>query len=152
MATAAEIQEQIREAEAELERSAVAKRAAYEAMNAAKERQRLRRELDEIQGRIRSNQHVERMRNSYRDEIDADRAGDHLPGDEDSRSTRATPSADSSSGVQFANCRDAVLQGEQDWCIEGMSWLEHALKQTYQSLAMSGNFKVGLHDLSLIHI
>ena len=152
MATAAEIQEQIREAEAELERSAVAKRAAYEAVSAAKERQRLRRELDEIQAGIRSNQHIESMRNSYRDEIDADRAGDHLPGDEDSRSTRRdpAPSADSS-GVQIANCRDAVFSGEQEWRIEGMSWLENALEQNGQSLAMSECFTVGHHDFCLMY-
>ena len=140
MATAAEIQEQIREAEAELERSAVAKRAAYEAVSAAKERQRLRRELDEIQGRIRSNQHIESMRNSYRDEIDADRAGiTYL--EPKTRGQHGDPRHRQLVRVQIANCRDAVLRrAGVAHRRDVLAW--NALEQNGQSLAMM-KFTVG---------
>ena len=76
MATAAEIQEQIREAEAELVRRRAAQEAASQEVAAANERQRLRRELDKIQRRITTAEYHERYHRRYRTQIDAAQGGD----------------------------------------------------------------------------
>ena len=149
MATAEAIREQIREAEARLEQSEADTLAARRALSAADERQKLRRQLDAIEEEIRGEQEHQRMLHSRREGVDADMAGCHKP--DSNGQTQPTLRRAPADTVQIANCRTAVVYGEQEWRIEGMSWLKNALKQACICRTESRTSAVGSHDLVLVY-
>ena len=114
MATADEIREQIREAEAVLEQRRTERAAASAEVEAANERQRLRRQLDSIRSATNFETMLRDARLRERAGVDQDVAGPAAPGmfrRAPSAPAPQTVPAESESAPQIANCRD-VVDGE----------------------------------------
>ena len=155
MATAEDIRELIRVAQEGLERDQRARTAAYQELEDAHERQTLRRELDEIRAQRET---VRRATSAYQDTraaVDRDRMGTIAISPTSGMNHHAAspePSiADCYGGPQIVDCGGAVVKGEQEWRIEGMSWLENALGQFESDYAESDAFTVGGHKFDLVY-
>ena len=157
-ATEEEIQAQITAARLALDDATSAKVRANEAINVAVRRQRLRRELDSLNQRISVQNSLAQGKLAYRDRIDNDESGPHLPDSEDGSfptnragPNRAPPGEVTFSGSVRVNCSDAVKTREMEWTIEGMSWLESTLSQNGMSYLEGTAFNVGEHRFELYY-
>lgn len=119
----------------------------------ANERQRLRRELDEIEKQLL----VERRRHSsyqdLRSLVDNDRYGEHMP--RNGRDSLTRNAVRQASGGQrrkgTLDCRKAVCDGEVEWTLKGFSWLLGTLEQAGESYATSSKIQVGGHGFTLAY-
>eukprot|EP00928_Gymnodinium_smaydae_P098634 TRINITY_DN9212_c0_g4_i1.p1 TRINITY_DN9212_c0_g4~~TRINITY_DN9212_c0_g4_i1.p1 ORF type:complete len:522 (-),score=63.41 TRINITY_DN9212_c0_g4_i1:34-1569(-) len=103
------------------------------------ERQRLRRELEElrnetsfISGRITST-------NSYTRMVDADELGPFLSLTSSAREESRPLDDHSGPELSHASCNQDVIKTEHVWTIEGMSWLTHALASSSDDFACSNH-------------
>lgn len=147
MATADEIREQIREAEALVVQRTAHAQEALAQVEAAEERQRLRRQLDAIRQNASSLWATTSTRLFYSDRIDRDQTGPALPGNQ--QPMREPETGPASSVPQIAACCDAIEVGEQEWAIQGMSWLKTTLTQLEDEVASSKFFAVGAAKFKL---
>ena len=109
MATADEIREQIREAEAVLAQRRTEMEQAATDIIAAQERQNLRRQLDAITTATVSATMTRDFNQRFRARIDEDLAGNALPGMRNQqRREPEHPTVLADSTLQIANCRDVV--------------------------------------------
>ena len=111
----------------------------------ANERQRLRRELDAVRKDIETYTKSIDVVNAYNRKVDADEDGMYLASDGPCWPQKSTSSSDDQdkSVWSVADCRAAVVKGELQWTIEGMSWLESTLDQAQSSTAYSAAISVG---------
>lgn len=136
MSTAEELTAQIAAAQRELQEKKRQKQRFLDEVVQANERQRLRRALERVQAEVGACEGENRFLQAQRAHIDRDVFfGDHLPEDEhvSARPNAGKAAALMASGKtegQVMNCEDAITKGEFTWKIEGVSWLEHTLKQT----------------------
>jgi len=121
----------------------------------ATERQRLRRVLDAVQDEIECvDDEISRLGDSTK-AIDNDREG-YLLGGFSTVDFPARPIAKEPATNPFIRsrscCSDAVVAGELEWTIEGMSWLESSLKQwSGAGVAYSDLLKVGDSQFHLVY-
>eukprot|EP00931_Biecheleriopsis_adriatica_P064105 TRINITY_DN38948_c0_g1_i2.p1 TRINITY_DN38948_c0_g1~~TRINITY_DN38948_c0_g1_i2.p1 ORF type:complete len:520 (+),score=78.09 TRINITY_DN38948_c0_g1_i2:65-1561(+) len=125
MATEADIRTQIESARATLARETTRKADLHREITDAYTRQKLRRELDEVNRDCRRTQHqnvglVEAKRN-----IDSDLAGLYMPDTHQNDSTGRMGGPHS--GVEESDLTADVTTGEYVWKIQGISWLINAL-------------------------
>ena len=136
-----EIREQIREAEELVVQCTAQAQEALAEVEAAKERQMLRRRLDAIRQNVSSLRATTSRRLFYGSRIDRDQTGPALP--ENQQPMREPETGPASSVQQIATCCDAIEVGEQEWAIQGMSWLKTTLTQLEEDAASSKIFAVG---------
>jgi hypothetical protein len=156
MATAAEIQAQIAHAQRLLEQRREEKRLSIEESNAADERQRLRRELDQLNALIETEEDAIGAEQGYREAVDNDEEG--VGAHQQDRN--GTPPLRSIIGQNFdsahsslrqsSNCSDAVVSGEMEWEIVGMSWLRSTLTQNREAWAECDIFHIGGETFDLL--
>eukprot|EP00931_Biecheleriopsis_adriatica_P103270 TRINITY_DN78130_c0_g1_i1.p1 TRINITY_DN78130_c0_g1~~TRINITY_DN78130_c0_g1_i1.p1 ORF type:complete len:510 (+),score=71.42 TRINITY_DN78130_c0_g1_i1:157-1686(+) len=113
-----------------------------EESQAATERQRVRRKLDNAKARLGDLQCASQNLIDFRDAIDADVDGPHLlsPTTVPFRSASTVPRQ--VYNEDSASCRDSIYEGEFIWTVEGMSWLDIALSQQEDTKIMSKTFCV----------
>lgn len=130
MSTAQEIQRQIDTALRELQESQAAQTHAEQEIELAEERQRLRRQLDNLQNAKATSIKLTENARWRRRNIDADILGPHLPGGGlGTLLVRPRPEETKRRNSEEINCSAAVVKGEYTWRIGGVSWLVEALKQ-----------------------
>jgi len=153
MATADDIREEIGTRQSQVAQAKRDVEHAQRELREANERQRLRRELDEIEKQLL----VERRRHSsYQDLralVDNDRYGDHMPRNgRDSLTRNAVRQASGGQRRKGAlDCRKAVCDGEIEWTLKGFSWLLGTLEQAGESYATSSKIQVGGHGFTLAY-
>ena len=141
MATAEAIEAQIAAARQLLTQREAEVQRLEDEIQAANERQRLRRVLDELNAEIAEHDETIVFSQNYRAEVDMDLNGYHTgvarrsrmdvsPHPYDSQQAAAPTSSMVSSRV---SCSEAVESGELEWTIEGMSWLNSTLRQASAS-------------------
>jgi len=110
----------------------------------AKERQRLRREVDAAQQLLRETQLTNNGISAERHLIDQDRMGTHKPvgvgggGPVLMSSGGPLPNEERGlhcSGKSELNCKQAVSTGTYEWKISGMSWIKDTLEQADDDFA-----------------
>mmetsp|Transcript_78248 Transcript_78248/g.175355 ORF Transcript_78248/g.175355 Transcript_78248/m.175355 type:complete len:516 (-) Transcript_78248:18-1565(-) len=147
MATAEEIRAEIAAEKERLLQGRRERDALQTRMQEAEERQRLRRELDELQ---KSNRTVMGL-NGYKrwqiSRVDEDEDGPNLPGGP-KPFTQRKEDYENHGGVykkdeMHVSCSDHVRTGEYVWKIGGMSWLRHALLHTGEPFGQSDCFDMG---------
>ena len=131
METAEAIQARIAEARSQLEQRRVRDRAKDEEVQAAEQRQLLRRELDDLENSIAEMDDRIAGKAAYINGVDHDLSGPHLEGMDETRETQSKSDMTTPRSTRDrANCNDTVVSGEMEWAIEGMSWLKSAVQQT----------------------
>ena len=111
----------------------------------AVDRQRLRRELDSINKEIADTNEEIQENEEYTADIEDDRSGPHmaqnhlmalLPAPQDIPATNQLVRS-------HASCIDAVVSGDLEWTIQGMSWLRSTLAQNSDMPARSDTITIG---------
>jgi len=154
MATAADVRADIAAAQERLRLAQELRDQAYRDIQAAEERQALRRELDALNAQAGGVENEAYKAQEYRANVDQDIDGPSPP-HEAEHGTRngAKPEADAhakeAAVSSRTNCNDAVVTGELDWKIEGMSWLVSTLQQNYDRCAESDPIRVGGYSFKL---
>lgn len=153
MATSDELRQQIQGKQRELQDKHRLKAQLLEEVSQANERQRLRRELERVQEEV----DICSSQNAYirfkKACIDRDTHGDHLPDGDPvvcPRMDTSSPCISTNDG-QVLNCGNAVTKGEYRWKLEGLSWLEHTLRQSYSVYLESDVFRVGDEDFLMAY-
>jgi len=153
MATADDIREEIGTRQSQVAQAKRDVEHAQRELREANERQRLRRELDEIEKQLL----VERRRHSsyqdLRSLVDNDRYGEHMP--RNGRDSLTRNAVRQPSGGQrrkgALDCRKAVCDGEIEWTLKGFSWLLGTLEQAGECYATSSKIQVGGHGFTLAY-
>lgn len=158
MATAEELRSQIGSAQRTYDEKVQLTASLEGDITQAGERQRLRRELEGIQARIRSRDRINTMKRLDIEYIDQDVGGPNMREEgaemllpERSKRADASQGLEQNSG-EVLQCSKAVVKGEYEWKVEGFSWLESNLKQDdYQGhgYVETSQFSVGGYDFSL---
>jgi len=157
METAADLQMRIAAARAQLQQRRDRQARAVEETDEAMERQRLRRELDEVNLEIAEVNADIGDQEDYTAAIDEDEAGDYLPDGErpraaDARAVRTQPSVNPCLRRDSISCSTGVATGELEWTVEGMSWLKAALGMGgHPQTAESARIEVGCHTFHLLY-
>lgn len=153
MTTAEEIQAELARVQEATQRECRRTRALFAEAEAAKERQRLRRELDAAKGAFANAQSASDYWAEARKEVDADKRGPHLPGNEFPSTLRPQQLCQkiSRSASERISCSDSVRKGEYLWSIEGMSWLSTALAQDHEEYLRSDDFVVGDSEFRFVY-
>lgn len=154
MATAEEIQAELARVQEATQRECRRTRALFAEAEAAKERQRLRRELDAARGAFANAQSASEYWAEARKEVDADKRGPHLPGNEFPSTLKTSLQLCqkiSRSASERISCSDSVRKGEYLWSIEGMSWLSTALAQDHEEYLRSDDFVVGDSEFRFVY-
>ena len=152
METAEAIQARIAEARSQLEQRRVRDRAKDEEVQAAEQRQLLRRELDDLENSIAEMDDRIAGKAAYINGVDHDLSGPHLEGMDETRETQSKSDMTTPRSTRDrANCNDTVVSGEMEWAIEGMSWLKSAVQQTRAGRASGNVFNVGPERFDLFY-
>eukprot|EP00928_Gymnodinium_smaydae_P074257 TRINITY_DN57323_c0_g1_i1.p1 TRINITY_DN57323_c0_g1~~TRINITY_DN57323_c0_g1_i1.p1 ORF type:complete len:527 (-),score=129.24 TRINITY_DN57323_c0_g1_i1:154-1734(-) len=151
MATAEELRTQISTAHRVLQEATDLTSQLDGAIDDANERQRLRRELDRVQGMIVGRRDLNNYKRMRRQWIDDDADGDHRPNDEVVAWRQARHSTSSNSNEEVMSCSTVVAKGEYVWKIEGISWLMSTLDQVGEEYASSDVFSVDVEDFRLVY-
>eukprot|EP00930_Biecheleria_cincta_P047339 TRINITY_DN32797_c0_g1_i1.p1 TRINITY_DN32797_c0_g1~~TRINITY_DN32797_c0_g1_i1.p1 ORF type:complete len:504 (+),score=73.00 TRINITY_DN32797_c0_g1_i1:91-1602(+) len=118
---------------------------------AAVERQRLRRELDALDKRLKNiKTQIEDQKSTNRI-IDADFCGPHLPSNPGRAAETALRQLETENSHWVLDCDEAVLDGTIEWTIKGLSWLQTALGQNGERCADSECILVGGHRFHLCY-
>lgn len=118
----------------------------------ANERQRLRRDLENIQRQIQCQRSCNRWSREQEADIDKDLDGDHMPTDQRKHlvNSNRTQGGTNVAG-SIVNCSNAVIKGEYIWKIEGVSWLKNTLNQMDETYAESDRFFIGPHCFFFVY-
>ncbi|OLP78062.1 BTB/POZ and MATH domain-containing protein 1 [Symbiodinium microadriaticum] len=103
----------------------------------ADERWRLRRELEQMRGRLEHQQTANESQERHRRSVDEDRGRPYV------EYPPRKPHIMKARGGTSINCADTVVRGEHVWRIEGFSWLRGMLKQRQQRFVCSLPFDLG---------
>ncbi|CAE7464443.1 BPM6 [Symbiodinium natans] len=117
----------------------------------ADERQRLRRELGARRADLASQREDNHLEAEYRRVVDADRAGDHLPGSVSQASMAAKACVSSARGEECMCFGHSVAKGEYLWKLQQMSWLHTALRQRGHTQVYSDDFQVGIYIFDFVY-
>eukprot|EP00747_Dinoflagellata_sp_TGD_P156629 gnl/TRDRNA2_/TRDRNA2_177678_c4_seq6.p1 gnl/TRDRNA2_/TRDRNA2_177678_c4~~gnl/TRDRNA2_/TRDRNA2_177678_c4_seq6.p1 ORF type:complete len:512 (+),score=65.51 gnl/TRDRNA2_/TRDRNA2_177678_c4_seq6:75-1610(+) len=154
MATADELRAQISAQQQRREQAKARVERANQEISAAKERQKLRAELEQIRAEAIDLEDAERGAHQFRKDIDRDIFW-FVPDTQRPTavaSTTAQPLGGDRKHVQSRmDCGAAVVSGELEWSIGGFSWLETALSQQDEECAISHCIVVGGHRFKLMY-
>eukprot|EP00930_Biecheleria_cincta_P043588 TRINITY_DN29915_c0_g1_i1.p1 TRINITY_DN29915_c0_g1~~TRINITY_DN29915_c0_g1_i1.p1 ORF type:complete len:526 (+),score=107.39 TRINITY_DN29915_c0_g1_i1:41-1579(+) len=148
MATVEEIRAQIAAEQAKLVQEEQREANLEAQKGEAIERQRLRRQLDEIRSLVQSKQIGNDSRQRINSWIDADEWGPHQP----KGALAIVDSAKEQNEVppvyhavtSHASCTNDIIRREYFWKVEGMSWINHALQHSDEDFALNESpFSVG---------
>jgi len=118
----------------------------------AKERQRMRDELERIEGTIQARKDLNSYHESFKADLEVDfvDSGDHNP-DFGPCHVAPRPVTPLRAGGEAVDCSQQVVKGEYEWRIQGMSWLVSALTQDDRIYICSNDFDVGDAEFDLIY-
>eukprot|EP00747_Dinoflagellata_sp_TGD_P156632 gnl/TRDRNA2_/TRDRNA2_177678_c4_seq9.p1 gnl/TRDRNA2_/TRDRNA2_177678_c4~~gnl/TRDRNA2_/TRDRNA2_177678_c4_seq9.p1 ORF type:complete len:522 (+),score=83.49 gnl/TRDRNA2_/TRDRNA2_177678_c4_seq9:75-1640(+) len=158
MATADELRAQISAQQQRREQAKARVERANQEISAAKERQKLRAELEQIRAEAIDLEDAERGAHQFRKDIDRDIFW-FVPDTQRPTavaSTTAQPLGGDRKHVQSRmDCGAAVVSGELEWSISGFSWLETTLNQSpvdrFLNHAKSTEISVGGHRFKLMY-
>ena len=138
------LQADIAAARENLQQMRARNRRSEEEINEAADRQRLRRELDAINEQIATEVDEIEENERYAVNIENDDDGPHL-NHSHPRSVPKDPAPTDNEAVvcSHSNCTDAVVSGELEWTIQGMSWLKSTLRQQERRYVSSDHLTVG---------
>eukprot|EP00747_Dinoflagellata_sp_TGD_P156586 gnl/TRDRNA2_/TRDRNA2_177678_c4_seq12.p1 gnl/TRDRNA2_/TRDRNA2_177678_c4~~gnl/TRDRNA2_/TRDRNA2_177678_c4_seq12.p1 ORF type:complete len:522 (+),score=67.77 gnl/TRDRNA2_/TRDRNA2_177678_c4_seq12:75-1640(+) len=155
MATADELRAQISAQQQRREQAKARVERANQEISAAKERQKLRAELERVLGETRDVKEMESSFKRYREDIDSDRvwlaSDSRRPAEVASTGAAGGVSKDRKHVQSRTDCGAAVVSGELEWDIRGFSWLKTALRQVCEKAAMSHSIVVGGHIFRLMY-
>mmetsp|Transcript_49626 Transcript_49626/g.89146 ORF Transcript_49626/g.89146 Transcript_49626/m.89146 type:complete len:524 (-) Transcript_49626:50-1621(-) len=144
MATAAEVQAELAQVQSSIQQATQRESQLIQAVQEAKERQRLRREVDAAKSALFFKEVGNTNLSGLRANIDADRSGPHLVGhaaDNNLQRGRVhelpLQTGTRSQAHSEMNCKQAVSTGTFEWKITGMSWLKETLDQADEPIAWS---------------
>ena len=153
MSTAEELRAQILASQQQLQRSAVDVQNLTRERDAAEERQKLRRDLEDVRRQVSEQSRLKNWIRHSCQAIDRDEMGTHMP--HVSKTTQFDNDALLSKGKvdkkSAMDCDLAVATGELEWSIKGFSWLRQALQQNEDDRAGSHTVIVGGHEFHLIY-
>eukprot|EP00929_Paragymnodinium_shiwhaense_P042381 TRINITY_DN21942_c0_g1_i1.p1 TRINITY_DN21942_c0_g1~~TRINITY_DN21942_c0_g1_i1.p1 ORF type:complete len:515 (+),score=118.28 TRINITY_DN21942_c0_g1_i1:95-1639(+) len=146
MSTAEDIQNEIAASKERVERIEETRRQAIVQVQAAQERQSLRRELDVLNESIDTKLKQVRSLQSYRNCVDNDLAGLHLPGENAKPKAQTLHSGSSGSSQLVQECAYSfdcgVRQASFTWRLSGFKWLRSTLKLEGDPWIESDSFEV----------
>jgi hypothetical protein len=140
MATADEIRAQIAARRAQVQQADTQYVRLLQESAAAKERQKLRRELEGIEGSLRTRNGTKLAEQEYRVGVDRDLAGPSRGGGNEPKHARFdNPIATTQAAIVKGciDCDSTVVSREIEWSVKGFAWLQDALKQTWESYVSS---------------
>lgn len=151
MATAHEIRSQIAARKRELQQEKEETERAYEEIDGAQTRQKLRRELEQIDSSLSDQRDSTTWARDYRKRVDHDQSGPFLC--EEAHHMKGVPASIHSGEVAkgVVDCGAHVVDGEIDWSIKGFRWLKDTLKQNGEAFVRSPEISVGGHTFSLVY-
>ncbi|CAL1154348.1 unnamed protein product [Cladocopium goreaui] len=148
MATAADLHNQIALAKKTLEEKKQHTQHLREESTRAEERQRLRRQLEEVQKHISHQESINSGERNYRRLLDADALG-NTPSDGSKPYEPPPARFNPGSNGELVHCAEVVAKGDYEWRIDGMSWLVNALQQNECPSLESCAFIVGGEEFTL---
>jgi len=144
MATAAEVQAELAQVQSSIQQATQRESQLIQAVQEAKERQRLRREVDAAKSALFFKEVGNTNLSGLRANIDADRSGPHLVGhaaDNNLQRGRVhelpLQTGTRSQAHSEMNCKQAVSTGTFEWKITGMSWIKETLLQSSATCAFA---------------
>eukprot|EP00434_Breviolum_minutum_P036108 symbB.v1.2.031980.t1/scaffold3775.1/size50518/5 len=127
MATAADLHNQIAAAKKQLEEKKAHTQFLREESTRAEERQKLRRQLEEVQKHISHQESINSGERNYRRLLDADALG-NTPSDGSKLYEPPPARFNPGSNGELVHCAEVVAKGDYEWRIDGMSWLVNTLE------------------------
>eukprot|EP00931_Biecheleriopsis_adriatica_P005220 TRINITY_DN106752_c0_g1_i1.p1 TRINITY_DN106752_c0_g1~~TRINITY_DN106752_c0_g1_i1.p1 ORF type:complete len:507 (-),score=78.16 TRINITY_DN106752_c0_g1_i1:51-1571(-) len=145
-ASIAACQQRVQEEERERQRL-------VEDLSQAASRQRLRRQLEEVQGTLQIALVNNKIIKCDVSDIDLDRHGPHLPnaGNGSRRCNAKTHGEQPTATLGVTDCSAAVVRGEVEWSIKGLSWLPDTLAQLGEQFASGPVLRLAGHDFGLCY-